>query len=84
VKNKNSNSENNASHNIVNIKPYCHARNFVQQLLTWNDMRLGRATNVPNNQTITIIILARNLDAKYLGFFSSRSLKMREKYISFA
>ena len=24
------------------------------------------------------------LGAKYLGFFSSRSLKMREKYISFA
>ena len=32
------------------------------RVLTWNDMRLGRATNVPNNQTITIIILARNLD----------------------
>ena len=25
-----------------------------------------------------------NLGAKYLGFFSSRSLKTREKYISFA
>ena len=25
-----------------------------------------------------------SLGAKYLGFFSSRSLKMREKYISFA
>ena len=26
----------------------------------------------------------QTLGAKYLGFFSSRSLKMREKYISFA
>ena len=27
---------------------------------------------------------SRGLGAKYLGFFSSRSLKTREKYISFA
>jgi hypothetical protein len=26
----------------------------------------------------------QEIGAKYLGFFSSRSLKMREKYISFA
>ena len=30
------------------------------------------------------IRLKRAQGAKYLGFFSSRSLKMREKYISFA
>ena len=41
-------------------------------------MRLGRATNVPNNQTITIIILARNLGAKYL-YFSPLVPSKREK-----
>ena len=32
----------------------------------------------------TLLVLSRDLGAKYLGFFSSRSLNMREKYISFA
>jgi hypothetical protein len=37
------------------------------------------------NETTEITkTVAFNLGAKYLGVFSSRSLKMREKYISFA
>ena len=40
-----------------------------------------------NNEQSTgkIVDIAKDIiGAKYLGFFSSRSLKMREKYISFA
>ena len=65
------------SKNKVESMPICSNQHEILDMVMIGEKHLVAATMSP-------VIKIYNLGAKYLGFFSSRSLKMREKCISFA
>ena len=65
------------SKNKVESMPICSNQHEILDMVMIGEKHLVAATMSP-------VIKIYNLGAKYLCFFSSRSLKMREKCISFA
>ena len=68
--------------NWKEIKHVLQCYHTVQEYSEENEVLKQLCNNIFDEEFLKI--LSDHLGAKYLGFFSSRSLKTREKYISFA